>query len=81
MYEQPIIPVLPVAESNGSPNKLPDPGTPEEAAYFSRIQEQFKDQFENAFPDKLAPKTVIIIPSITLDQEILSKVKGVVHYE
>jgi len=81
MYEQPIIPVLPVTETNGSPHKLPEPGTPEEAAYFRKIQEQFNDQFENAFPDKLAPKTVIIIPSITLDQEILSKVKGVVHYE
>jgi hypothetical protein len=81
MYEQPIVPVLPVAESNGSPHKLPSPGSPEEVAHFRRIQEQFNDQFQNAFPDKLAPKTVIIIPSITLDQEILSKVKGVVHYE
>ena len=33
------------------------------------------------FPDKLAAKSVVIIPSITLDQEILSKISGHVHYE
>ena len=81
MYDQPTAPVFSVAQSNGNPHKLPDPGSPEEAIFFKRIQEQFNDQFEKAFPDKLAPKTVIIIPSLTLDQEILSKVKGVVHYE
>ena len=81
MYEQPIAPVFSVAESNGNPHKLPAPGSPEEAIFFKKIQEQFSDQFEKAFPDKLAYKTVIIIPSLTLDQEILSKVKGVVHYE
>ncbi|MBS1577794.1 MAG: carboxylate-amine ligase [Bacteroidetes bacterium] len=52
-----------------------------EAELFRQIQEKFAAQFEKAFPDKLAPKAVIIIPSLTLDQEILSKVKGVVHYE
>ena len=70
-----------VAESNGNFSNLPDPGSPEEAISFKKIQEKLCDQFEKAFPDKLAPKTVIIIPSLTLDQEILSKVKGVVHYE
>jgi hypothetical protein len=81
MYEQPIASVFSVAESNGNFRQLPDPGSPEEAIVFKRIQEQFSDQFEKAYPDKLAAKTVIIIPSLTLDQEILSKVKGVVHYE
>ncbi|GAO41902.1 peptide ligase PGM1-related protein [Flavihumibacter petaseus] len=52
-----------------------------ESAIFRRIQERFREQFEKAFPDKLSPKAVIIVPSLTLDQEILSKVKGVVHYE
>ena len=81
MYEQQTASVFSVAESNGNSRKLPDPGSQEEAMLFKRIQEQLNDQFEKAFPDKLAPKTVIIIPSLTLDQEILSKVKGVVHYE
>jgi hypothetical protein len=81
MYEQPITSGVSVAGSNGNSHLSPYPGSPEESLLFKRIQEQFNDQFEKAFPDKLAPKTVIIIPSLTLDQEILSKVKGVVHYE
>lgn len=48
---------------------------------FKKIQGGFAEQFEKAFPDKLAPKTVVIIPSLTLDQEILSKIQGITHYE
>ena len=40
-----------------------------------------KKYFEKVFPDKLAPKTVVIIPSITMDQEILSKISGITFYE
>ena len=72
MYEKPITRFFAVAD---------EPGSPEESLLFRKIQEKFKDQFEKAFPDKLAPKAVVIVPSLTLDQEILSKVKGVVHYE
>ncbi|MEP7377578.1 MAG: peptide ligase PGM1-related protein [Chitinophagaceae bacterium] len=81
MYDQPTASAFSVTGSNGNFHQLPGPGTPEEAILFKKIQEQFNDQFEKAFPDKLAPKTVVIVPSLTLDQEILSKVKGVVHYE
>lgn len=61
--------------------KEPLPGSMEEILLFRKIQHQFPRQFRKAFPDKLAAKTVIIIPSITLDQEILSKVTGHIHYE
>jgi len=81
MSEKTIETIFPVAGSNGYSNKFPDPGSQEESILFRKIQEGFKDQFEKAFPDKLANKTVVIVPSLTLDQEILSKVKGVVHYE
>lgn len=53
----------------------------EEKRIFRKIQEGLPHQFSSAFPDRLAPKTVLIIPSFTLDQEILSKVEGIVHYE
>ena len=80
-FEQLNSPVS-VADTNGFPTgKLPVPGSQEEAAYFRKIQEQLKEQFEKAFPDIRAPKTVVILPSLTMDQEILAKVKGVVHYE
>lgn len=48
---------------------------------FKTLQQQLHHQFETIFPDKLAAKTVIVIPSLTLDQEILSKVKGHFYYE
>jgi len=53
----------------------------EEAKQFKEIQKQFPRQFENVFSDKLAPRTVLIIPSLTMDPEILSKITGVNHYE
>jgi len=60
---------------------LPAPGSPEEKTLFGNIQQSFHEQYEKVFPDKLAPRTVVIIPSLTLDVEILSKVKGFIHYE
>jgi hypothetical protein len=60
---------------------LPERGSVAESLLFKKLQERFPKQFEHVFPDKLAPRTVIIVPSLTMDQEILSKVSGVVHYE
>ncbi len=59
----------------------PIPGSPEEKQLFNQIQETMNSQYEKVFPDKLAERTVVIIPSFSLDQEILSKIKGAVHYE
>lgn len=53
----------------------------EEILLFRKIQHLLPRQFRKVFPDKLAAKSVVIIPSITLDQEILAKVSGHVHYE
>ncbi|MEO6489888.1 MAG: peptide ligase PGM1-related protein [Ferruginibacter sp.] len=61
--------------------QYPVAGSPEEKIAFNEIQEILNDQFEKVFPDRLAPRTVVIIPSLSLDQEILSKIKGIVHYE
>ena len=62
-------------------NHFPEPGSEQEKSSFKEIQQGMKTQFERIFPDKLAERTVVIIPSLTLDVEILSKVKGAVHYE
>ena len=59
----------------------PMPGSPEELAEFQQIQQGLHYQFEILFPDPLAPKTVVVVPSLTLDQEVLAKVKGALHYE
>jgi hypothetical protein len=59
----------------------PPPGSEGETKAFKQLQANFAPQYEAVFPDKLAPKTVVIIPSLTLDQEILAKVNGHVFYE
>ncbi len=64
-----------------SQSAFPPPGSEEEKEIFRRMQASFPGQYEFSFPDKLAPKTVVIIPSLTLDQEILAKIDGIVHYE
>jgi PGM1 C-terminal domain len=66
--------------SNNS-SRFPQEGSSAETAAFMQLQANFTAQFETVFPDKLAPKTVIIIPSLTLDQEILGKVNGHFFYE
>lgn len=64
-----------------SSNNFPIPGSDEEKKNFDELQEGFKHQFETIFPDKLAPRTVIILPSLSMDVDILAKVKGIMHYE
>ena len=53
----------------------------EEAHLFKKLQHRFIAQFEKFFPDKKAPKTVVVIPSLSMDTEILSKISGITHYE
>ena len=60
---------------------MPGPGCEEEIRQFKKLQQNFACLFKDVFPDKLAPKTVVIIPSLTLDQDILSKIDGINYYE
>lgn len=48
---------------------------------FDQLQAQFAIQYQHIFDDKLAAKTVVVIPSLTLDHQILSKIKGHFYYE
>jgi hypothetical protein len=60
---------------------LPAPGSAEEMRQFEKIQTGFASQFEKFFPDNLAHKSIVVIPSLTLDREVLAKVDGALHYE
>src|SRR5690349_20354841 len=53
----------------------------DESLQFAELQKTLVHQFEKYFPDKQAPKAVIIVPSLTMDTEILSKISGITHYE
>jgi len=57
------------------------PGSEEEKRLFKALQRELTLQFQQVFPDRLASKTVVIVPSMTVDREILTKVKGHVYYE
>jgi len=56
-------------------------GSVAEVLIFKKLQERLRLQFEKLFPDKYAPQTVVVIPSLSMDQEILSKISGINHYE
>ena len=56
-------------------------GSEAEVMAFKRLQREFAPQFEAVFPQHNAPKTIVIIPSLTLDQDMLAKVPGHFFYE
>ncbi len=62
-------------------NSVPSPDSVPDRAAFRRLQTQLAGQFEHAFPDPLALKTVVVVPSMTLDADILAKIRGYIHYE
>ena len=68
------------ANGNGH-SKYPEPGSKEEKQGFKKLQNRLRRHFEVVFSDRLAPCTVVVIPSLSMDQEILSKISGINHYE
>ncbi|MDX1420312.1 MAG: peptide ligase PGM1-related protein [Rubricoccaceae bacterium] len=59
----------------------PVSGSPEELARFGALQDGFREQFETVFPDPHAPRTVVVVPSLSLHPDELRKISGVHHYE
>ncbi|MGA7227215.1 MAG: peptide ligase PGM1-related protein [Acidimicrobiia bacterium] len=59
----------------------PRPGSPEEAAVFDSLQARFPDMYRRVFSDPKEPRTVVVIPSMSLDQRELVKIPGAIHYE
>lgn len=48
---------------------------------FNQIQQQLAPQFKQVFPHSQIPRTIVVIPSLSMDREELSKISGVHHYE
>ncbi|TAD81404.1 MAG: carboxylate-amine ligase [Bacteroidetes bacterium] len=57
------------------------PGTVEEDRAFEDLKTNFLEQYNTVFPNTLAQRTVVVVPSLTLDKEMLKQIKGVIHYE
>ena len=48
---------------------------------FGHLQQNLGPLYQRIFPDRLAHRTVVVVPSLTLDAEELAKIDGVHHYE
>jgi len=57
------------------------PVTADEVAAFRDLQERFACSFSEIFADSAKPRTVLIIPSLTLDQQVMARISGAHHYE
>ena len=53
----------------------------QESQRFAALQADFKRQYEQVFPDPKAPRTVVVVPSLSLHAEELAKIDGVQYYE
>ncbi len=57
------------------------PVTAEALARFAQLQANFAQSYHRIFDDPKKPRTVVIVPSLSLDQEVLEKISGIHHYE
>ncbi|MDJ0496997.1 MAG: carboxylate-amine ligase, partial [Acidimicrobiia bacterium] len=62
-------------------NLQPRAGSPDELAAFVTIQNRLAPMYRRVFSDDSAPRTVVVIPSLSLDPIELRKIRGVRHYE
>jgi len=60
---------------------IPAPGSPEELRAFADLQRGLAPMFSRVFADPKARRTVIVIPSMSLDHEELAKLRGASRYE
>lgn len=57
------------------------PGSSEELAEFARLQAKMPALYHRLAANPRIPQTVVVVPSLSLDQRELTKVSGYVHYE
>jgi hypothetical protein len=69
------------SDDNGLVCDLDAPSTAVEMSSFARLQRQLARSFTEIFEDPKLPRTVLVIPSLSVDQQVLAKVSGAHHYE
>ncbi|TCJ16055.1 carboxylate-amine ligase [Rubrobacter taiwanensis] len=70
-----------VLDARVSGAEVPAPGSAEELRRFAQLQTRMPAVFEGVFSNPRADRTVVVIPSLSLDAEELAKISGVHHYE
>src|SRR4051812_44278130 len=63
------------------PDQIMKPGSAEERAEFARLQATLPALFETIVPDRRAPRTIVVVPSLSVDQDVASGIPGIHHYE
>ena len=59
----------------------PAPGSIPELEAFSALQSRFESEYTRVFADPRVPRTIVVVPSMSLPEEELVKISGVHHYE
>lgn len=62
-------------------NEPVQPGSPEELRRFAVLQERLPGLFRDILADPSAPRTVVVVPALSLDPEQLARIAGTLHYE
>ena len=57
-----------------------EPGSAAERAAFAALQGRLPGIFRTIFPERTAARTIVVLPSLSVDQDVLAKVAGVTHY-
>src|SRR5215207_2872809 len=60
---------------------VPAPGSADECRRFAELQRRLVPLFRRVFPDRLAAQTVVVVPSMSLDAQEMTKLVGPHHYE
>jgi hypothetical protein len=63
------------------PELTPAPGGDAELAAFAALQARLPTLFRQVFADRQAPRTVVVVPGLSVDPEVLASVRGCQHYE
>jgi len=53
----------------------------DEKAAFAKLQSTLPSLFDKIIPDRTAPRTIVVVPSISVDQDVASGIVGLHHYE
>ena len=61
--------------------RYPRPGSDSERHRFAKLQARLQPLYRRVFADPLAPRTVVVVPSLSVDLDIIAKISGAPHYE
>ncbi len=68
-------------DGDGLFDEAPVPGSAEELACFAQLQRRLGPLYERVFPNPRAHRSLVVVPSLSMDPGFLAKIEGVAYYE